>query len=195
MALLAGVVVLALGACTRGDGRGTDPTIPTRPVVTSAADPYAIPGVIDAAYVNRVLAALNQIDGDFIRLLVQTRTLGPGARTLVRAIYNDPEFDVEVRSLETLDFSLAKQPPGNRKSSVTEVVTASASCILAKVRSDYSAVVVTPEDQPGKVEVVTLRPKQAGADPQSLNPTPWAYAHLGLIGVDEAPPDRARCDA
>ena len=68
--LLLATLVL-LGACSGGndDDAAASRTLPSAPpetptTTTSApADPYAIPAVIDEAYVNRVLAALDQVHG------------------------------------------------------------------------------------------------------------------------------------
>lgn len=189
---MAAVVVLTLAACTRGGYHGPEGL---QPLPTTVEDTFAVPDVIDAAYVNRVLAELNRIDGDFNRLLVKTHTVEPKARALLRAIFNDPALDDEMRSLETLDYGNFKRPPGNRRTTVTEVVTGRPTCILAKVTYDFSAVAVATGSYPGEVDIVTLRPKQEGADPHGKNPTPWAFSHLEQIGADETPPDEARCDA
>ena len=55
--------VIAVGALTGcgGDGSGTADG-PTATVPTTPPDPYAVPAVIDEAYVNRVLAALDQVE-------------------------------------------------------------------------------------------------------------------------------------
>jgi len=87
-------VALLLGACS-GSGAGSDGAASALPSATSSrpaatapaaapgpttttapADPYAVPEVIDAAYVNRVLAALYAIDGDTTREVLATGRVG-----------------------------------------------------------------------------------------------------------------------
>ena len=65
--LLVGLVVL--GACGGGDDDALGPTA-TLPQATTTTDPYAVPAVIDEAYVNRVLAGLDQAVGEVTRLVV-----------------------------------------------------------------------------------------------------------------------------
>lgn len=52
------LVLLASGCRSNGEDReaAPSPTVRTEPTPTTAADPYAVPAVIDVAYVNRVLA-------------------------------------------------------------------------------------------------------------------------------------------
>ena len=57
-------LALLLTACSSGH---RVPTAQVRPAPPTTADPYAVPAVIDIAYVNRVLAALDQVDGDATR--------------------------------------------------------------------------------------------------------------------------------
>ena len=63
--LLAAVV---LAAC----GGKDEPLVPTAtvPQATTTTDPYAIPTVIDEAYVNRVLAGLDHAVGDVTRTAI-----------------------------------------------------------------------------------------------------------------------------
>jgi hypothetical protein len=57
------VLVLAAACSQSGDERGPTATVPSAPITTQPADPYAVPDVIDAAYVNRVLAGLDAVMG------------------------------------------------------------------------------------------------------------------------------------
>ena len=77
-AVLAALALLASAACSGGgadkgsaganptlatDPPRTNPTLATVPAPTTTTNPYAVPAVIDAAYVNRVLAGLDAADG------------------------------------------------------------------------------------------------------------------------------------
>ena len=62
MCVAVAVVVAGLAGCGVGGSSGADGPTATRPTVPP--DPYAVPAVIDEAYVNRVLAALDQANGE-----------------------------------------------------------------------------------------------------------------------------------
>ncbi|MFN2504089.1 MAG: hypothetical protein ABR540_07650, partial [Acidimicrobiales bacterium] len=68
--ILVAVAVLSLVACS--DDPTVDPpsaTVGTEAPSTTSADPYAVPAVIDEAYVNRVLAGLDAAVGEVVRLV------------------------------------------------------------------------------------------------------------------------------
>lgn len=198
-----GLVAIVAGACSPGGADGPETTVPTSattvatPAATAVADPFAIPAVIDAAYVDRVLAALNKVDGDLVRDLVAKNTLDSEASVRLRAIYNEPEFEHELQSLVKLfgrGLDRFKRPPGDRTTLVAQLVTTSPTCILAKVVHDYSNVVESSRPQAGdQIAVVTLRPTEAGADPRDLNPTPWSFSNTDLLEPGDEIPERAMC--
>ena len=57
----AAVAVVAAGLVGCGGGKDRVAGVPTATVPTVPPDPYSVPAVIDEAYVNRVLAALDQV--------------------------------------------------------------------------------------------------------------------------------------
>lgn len=185
-----------VAACNGGREQATPP--PSTSTTTAPSDPYAVPAVIDEAYVNRVLAALDQLDGDVTRRVVATRLPGTDDLPLLRAIYNDPQLQIELDKLVRLaqrGFTQFKMPPGNRRTTVLRLVTSQSDCILSETRTDYSQVVLSPQqDSPDEVFLVTLRPTQPRADPQNINPTPWSFAHTQVSKRGETPSERARCD-
>ncbi|MEA2843187.1 MAG: hypothetical protein QOJ69_858, partial [Actinomycetota bacterium] len=79
------VAVAGLVGCGGGGSSGADG--PTATVPTVPPDPFAVPPVIDEAYVNRVLAALDQAVGDVVRIVVSTKTLTPEAIDRLQALY------------------------------------------------------------------------------------------------------------
>lgn len=201
MAVVA-VVAVIVAACSRRRADGPETTVPTLPATvatTAVADPFAVPAVIDADYVNRVLAALNKVEGDLVRDLVERNVVGLEANIRLRAVYNDPKFKQEFDSLIKLFSTGAdafKRPPGDRVTIVSEIVNASRTCILVKTKSDYSSVVVNlPPKQVNEIDITTLRPTQPDADPENLNPTPWSVSNDETISIADAPPPRARCAA
>src|SRR5436305_12121423 len=95
-AVLASLALTASLACSPSaadKGRPTsDPTLATEPAPTTTTNPYAVPTVIDAAYVNRVLAGLDAINGDVTRQVVSTRTIPRDAYDRMRALYGDDHW-------------------------------------------------------------------------------------------------------
>ena len=92
-AVLACILLAALAACSDSSSDKASPaaTVATEPAPTTTIDPYAVPPVIDVAYVNRVLAELDRVMGDVTRLVVRTRTIPPEAYDRLRALYPDDE--------------------------------------------------------------------------------------------------------
>ena len=65
--------------------------MPTEGVTTTTVDPWAVPAAITAAYVNRVLAELNHIDGDAIRSARAANALTPKFNELEMSIRATPQ--------------------------------------------------------------------------------------------------------
>jgi hypothetical protein len=179
------VAVALLPAC-RSTSRAEGPTatLGTAPPITttSTTNPYAVPAVIDAAYVNRVLAGLDAAMGDTVRLVIRTRTIPPEALDRIRAIFSDTDrlqraidgFQRDIRE----NFVSYKANPGNKHTVVTRLVTAGQSCIFAEVHRDYSAVGTNPS--PVNPQWIILKPLESSRDPRHYNPTPWTFAYDGF---------------
>lgn len=197
--LLIAALALAAGCNGKADG-GPTTTVPSPSTSTTApADPYAVPAVIDEAYVNRVLAALDQVEGDVVRSLIANRVPQIDDTARLRAIYNDPQFRLEldglIKSAKT-DLSEYKTPPGNRRTRAGRLLTARPTCILLEAAKDFSEVVRTvPASSPDDVDIITLQPTQPGADPNDLNPTPWSISNTEIIKTGQSPEARAQCPA
>lgn len=193
------VLTFAGGACSSDDDDSADPTLPTQPAATTTtvtgqpADPYAVPAVIDEAYVNRVLAALDQINGDVVREVISSRSVSIDSVERIRAVYNDPEFEVELNGLRRLlknDLTRFRDPPGNRKTVVRQINVARRDCVALEALVDFSEVVRDPAPAVGgEYEAITLRPTQPGADPQRLNPTGWSVGHDEVVEPGAVPKD------
>lgn len=177
-----GILLLA-GACGGGDDTAApDPTVPTSvatpsTAVTTPSDPFTIPEVIDAAYVDRVLVELNKVYGDVVRKIRATGRYERSDLDPLRAIFNDPLLESQVTQFATIvshDPALYKQPIGDRTIAVKELLTVGPDCIYAKAVFDTSAVAADPP--PVREKYIVLRPTQAGADPAHVNPTPWSMS-------------------
>jgi hypothetical protein len=145
-----------------------------------------VPAVIDAAYVNRVLAALDAVVGDAVRIVVRTRALPKEAVDRLTAVYADPdalqlEIDLLQEELRTGLRSLTPQP-GNKRTVVTDLVNGTETCIFAKISRDYSA--VSASSVPLDTQWVALKPMSR----TPYNPTSWGYIYEGFQ-EDLGPPD------
>lgn len=193
-AALATALLTALVACSSPSAdraSSSGPTVPTEPATTTTTDPYAVPAVIDVAYVNRVLAGLDAITGDVVRLVVQTRTIPREAYDRLRAIYTDDHWlQADIDSFQAdLRSGLAgyRQQPGNAITTVTRLMTVVSKCIFARVNRDYSA--VGTNSSATDTQWIALKPLDQARDPQGYNKTSWALAYNGATPTQSQPPD------
>lgn len=198
--LLVVLVGLVLAACSDGsDGSGGDnepaavstTTAAVRATSTTvSADPFAIPEVIDAAYVNRVLAELYRISGDLVRKILATGEITIGDLAFLRAIYNDPQFDAQAQGLPRVleQRTTFKVPPGDRRVLVKRIMRTEPACVLVEVHSDFSSVLINPPaGSPNETSFLTLEPTQTAADEDGLNPTPWSIGYAVVLETGQAP--------
>ncbi len=196
-AVLAVVALTVSAACSGGAadkgsaGAGAGVTVATEPPRTTTTNPYAVPAVIDVAYVNRVLAGLDAAMGDTVRLVVHTRTIPREAYDRLRAIYNDDQrLQLAIDSFQSdmrRGFTGYQPEPGNKVSVVTQLITVAPTCLFARVDRDYHAVSVgsTSSD----TQWIALRPLNKVRDPQGYNGTNWALAYEGYTETRSQPPD------
>ncbi len=187
-----GLLALAgLGACG-GDDTPTPAgaTVPKATSSTTAADQYAVPPTIDAAYLNKVFAALEHVDGDATRLIFESNTLPLEAAKRLRSIYGEEEFQQQVDLWLDLiikkELSRSKPNPGDRVTSVRQVIRGTQECVYVAVARDYSQIVGNPAPT---AEYVGLRPADGARDPFELNPTPWMIFFDGSNRDGSAPPN------
>jgi len=166
-------------------------TVATEPERTTTTNPYAIPAVIDAAYVNRVLAGLDAITGDVVRLVLKTKTIPREAYDRLRAIYaTDDWLQLEIDSFQKdLRNGLTgyRPDPGNAITTATQLITVTPTCVFARVNRDYSA--VGTNSTTSDTQWVALRPLSTDRDSQRYNPTTWALAYEGYTQTRNQPPD------
>lgn len=142
-----------------------------------AGDPaFAVPATIDEAYVGRVIGALDVVQGDVVRRIVETGAFAPTDRIPLRAVFLDPELRAQTEGFAALVESMdrLRKPPGDNRTTVVRLLTARPDCIYAETRVDVSATVVDPP--PPFTSFVALRPSRPGDDPQDVNPTPYSIA-------------------
>lgn len=186
IATLVGISVIFTG-CTDSDPGAADPTVPTAAstsVTTVAApDVSKIPETIDAAYLNAVLAALDEVDGQATRLIYAEKRFTPEAADLLNAVYDDAETDRHANGWITAlaqdpELRSIKPDPGNRKTTVSRLITVTPVCVWVAVERDHSLDSVNPE--PPRVEYVALRPLDKSNDPKNRNRTAWMITADGF---------------
>ncbi len=183
-------VVAVLGAC-KGS---SEPPVPaaTVPQATTTTNPYAVPTVIDEAYVNRVLAGLDQAVGDVTRMIVTTQTVPPEAIDRLQTIYLDKgllQLVVDVYQEQLLRGFPGQLPqPGNRVTKVVEMLSVSPNCIFARVDADSSGVFEQQNDKL-RNQWVSLVPTDSSPAHSAYNPTTWGYIYEGFTRELAAPTD------
>jgi hypothetical protein len=177
-------LALFAGACKGTEKHAAPgPTVPAELPATTTTDPYAVPAVIDTAYVNRVLAGLDLVVGDTLRLYLRDRRISQEISERITDLYGSGGgYDLKVRSLEAERTTTFPATPGNRVTTVSRLITATPLCIYAQVTRDYRPVGGSVGNS---VEWVGLKAATALSNPAPYNPTRWVYA------VDGVMPDRS----
>lgn len=178
---------LVLGACSDSDQSDVPTaTVPVAPPTTVAPDPFAVPAIIDEAYVNRVLAALDAPIGDVLRLVVEERSVTPEAIEQLKAIYVNPELlALSIRSFEEdlrTGFAGYRLPPGDRTTTVKRLLSGRPDCLFVEVQRDYSTVATEPVE--ARSEWIAMRPQS-----RSINVTGWGLIYDGFTPDLDAPSD------
>jgi hypothetical protein len=194
--LVAGLVVVAAGGCFGRTGGRTDDTLPPPvPTTTTTAVSYAVPAVIDQAYVAKVMAALDHVYGEAVRHLAQTRRIDDQFLKYLVAIHNPRMFGVvEGIWAETQARGFAKlaMGPGDPQTRIDKLVRVDTGCIV--IAGDRNFAPLHTEDDPTNHQpFVALTPLRADRNPDRLNPTPWTINFYGSRPDGSLPNDA--CDA
>jgi hypothetical protein len=172
------LLLFILGACSRGAASSSPP----------AAAPAA--GAEETATIDRILAGLDGVMGDVQRNLVRDRRITTEVTDGLRSIYVGPEL---LNQIDAFRADVAnglvgmKNPPGNRVTTVSRLITVSPICIFVEVTRDYSPVTAGAAPRPASLYVVLVTKTEAD-DPRQLNPTPWTMLYDG-VQVDGSQPE------
>jgi hypothetical protein len=169
-------IVAVMSGCSGGERHVAPPT-------TTLPDPDVVPAVITPAYVDAVFVVLNHIYGNASRTLRAERAVTSAVKVDLRAIFNDPAYGVQLQAAQAAvagsEIDNVRLRGGDAVTTVTQLLTASPTCIFIRVTTDLSKLELKVPAPPA-AEYFEFAPKQPGNDPTRLNPTPWA------IAVDEA---------
>ena len=187
--LLIGVVMcLGVSACGTKSSKvpkrrvsATSTTL-SPPTTYPPVDPatYAVPAVIDKAYIEHVLAGLDHEQGNALRILVKSKNTDDEAwQRKMQSITTDTQFAGEEKYGRLLikdNFSELRQIPGDPRTMVQKSFIANAGCIFASVNKDFTGQLrITPSDT--RQRYIALVPKSG--DFTEENPTPWDFAYDG----------------
>jgi len=174
----ASLVAACSPSIVRASGTATVPTGAPIPTTTTTADPWAVPAVIDATYLNRVLAQLDHIDGDAYRDARAMNAVTPRYLQLERSIRaDDAEVALDVKNLRhdlAHNWANVRQAPGDRRTTVLKLIPAPAPCVFASVSLNLADYTINPVKYP--TWSVALLP----AAPTTVNPTHWVLAEDGF---------------
>ena len=176
-------LLLAVPACS-GGGTNQGTPVPTVPAVEGE----------EAATVNRILAGLDGVMGDAQRALVRERRITTEVTDRLKAIYAGPELlnHIDAFRKDVADgLAGYKDPPGNRVSTVSRLITLSPICMFVEVSRAYAPVTAGPAPRPSSLFVVLVTKEEAD-DPRQLNPTPWTMLYDGVQTDGSQPEDICR---
>lgn len=171
------LLTLVLGACSSSGSSAPPPTAPAA-------------GAEETATIDRILAGIDGVMGDLQRIVVRERRITPEVTDRLRAIYVGPEL---LNQIDAYRADLAnglvgvKNPPGNRVTTVSRLITVSPICIFVEVTRDYAPVTEGAAPEPPSLYVVLVNKTEAD-DPKQLNPTPWTMLYDG-VQVDGSQPE------
>lgn len=174
------MALLALAGCSESKDLASEPTVPTAATTnaTTATTPdvSVVPANIDEPYLNAVLAALDEVDGEATRMIYESKRLTPEAVDVLNAIYSDEQLQLETDGwfaslADDLELRGIRPNPGKRKTVVDRVIAASPTCVWLAVQRDYSS--RNFASTPARIEYLALRPIDPSNDPRGMNPTPW----------------------
>src|SRR5439155_26506082 len=97
LAVVVTVIALAAGACSSGKSSSVADASPTStvppPTTSTTVGVDQIPPVITVEYAQRVMNALDKLEGDVTRLLVAKRVPTLEFKQMLTALYDEPAFD------------------------------------------------------------------------------------------------------
>lgn len=167
----------------------SSPSPPTPPPPT--AEDYAIPEVMDEAYVERVLQALYDVEDDAVQLMLSANSMTEQSKQMLAAIYDAQQLEPQVelyRQAAAEGFPDLLRDPGSQTVEVYRVISSRPDCLFVAGLRDFADVLASPRDRSGEEDFIQLLSKDEGQDPLGLNPTPWVIGG-SVTRTDGSEPD------
>ncbi len=200
--VIGAATVLLAGACGSPGHRSTAPTVATAPLpsstttsttlapttpsdptstapattTTTVPDTTTVPRRITVAYVDAVLARLNHLYGDAVRSTVAAHRLTEFGRKDLQAIYSPrlaAEEDKIFLAAVSAGLTNLRRHPGDRVTRVLKLISASETCIYAKVDTTFGATDIHQVKLPAD-EFIGLKQEPARHSPE-INRTAWVF--------------------
>lgn len=190
------VLLMVLAACRKPAPADPETTVPTAPATTTTtAVSFAVPPTIDAAYIQKVMAALDHVEGDAVRRVLGEGRLDERFVKSLAAIYGPQAGDLAQQNWLKVaggHFELLTSPPGDPATTVQRIVAAEPTCVVFAARRDFSAMFKKP-DPPGPQRYIGLVPLPPERNPDGENPTPWIMSFDGNFTDGAQPTAEEAC--
>ena len=196
------LLLLALAACRDSGGKEPDTTVPTAPstsaTTATTALSFEVPPTIDMAYIQKVMNALDHVEGDIARHVAAKRALDEEFGRYMVALYADGEslqLTQQLWSGIAADgFALLRAQPGDPKTTVKRLIAARPDCIVVQADRDFFAAFNKP-DPAASARYVGLIPLPPDRNLDRRNPTPWSIGFDGRFKDEHEPTPEEVCAA
>ena len=179
-------LLLLVTGCRNASGGGAatttpvpEPTVTTtlpQPTTTSPSS-FAVPAVIDLAYVQRVLETIYHLDGEAARHVYAKKLPDAELNERLEAIFGGPALASAKQVLgehAAEGFVRFANPPGDAKVRAKEVIQVTATCMVIRADLEFGPQ-FKEEIPPQQQSIIQLR----RADVLPLNPTGWGVVFAG----------------
>jgi hypothetical protein len=197
--VLTAAALVALTGCRTATPKGPDTTVPTAAPasVTTAttAVSYAVPATIDVAYVQKVMGALDHIEGEIARHVAATHALDGDFGRYMVALYGGESLQLQQQLWESVAskaFQQLRPQPRDPKTTIVRLIAASPGCLLVRADRDYINTFV-PSGPPGPPRYVGLVPITQDRNLDGRNPTPWIVTFDGSFSDSHEPTTEEAC--
>lgn len=182
--LVAAAFTAACSSSTHTGGTATVPPTPT------TADPWAVPAVIDTAYLQRVMDRLDRSLGDAFREMVTAKAVDPKVDQILSALYAGDELTRTEQAFRTAATHLDKYRtvPGNPSTTIQTLLSNNHRCIYFKASRSLAAAFVNTPPARDSIAYVAIQSVPT-ASTGTTNPTHWVLILDALSPTGTIPGD------
>ena len=193
------LLLLTLAACRDSGGKEPETTVPTAPATSATtattALSFEVPPTIDMAYVQKVMNALDHVEGDIARHVAAKRALDEEFGRYMVALYGGDSLSLQQQLWESIaskSFERLRPQPGDPKTTVVRLVAIRPDCLLMRADRDYDAAFAIA-GSPGPPRYVGLVPLAPDRNLDGRNPTPWLITFDGSYSDQHEPTTEEAC--